>query len=182
MNGLIVFKTRYGATAQYAQWLSSGLRLPSFTPAEITDGQLEQCDCIVAGTSIYMGQLLLRSWLQQKAVLLRSKPLYLFVVGGSIATDIQQQVSVRNALPDVLKGNCHLYFLPGRIAVGKLSWKDRFFLKLGAWLEKDPIKKKTMGKDMDQVKKENLALLTIAVDSLFANSAQPVETIATVPG
>jgi menaquinone-dependent protoporphyrinogen IX oxidase len=179
MKGLIVYKSRYGATEQYAQWISAELRLPCFAPEELTDEQLRQCDCIVAGTAIYMGKLLLGPWLQQKAAILQTKPLHLFVVGGSIATDRQQQASVPgNGIPSALTGICHLYFLPGRIVVSKLNWKDMLFLKLGAFLEKDPVKKKTMGKDMDQVNKGNLPLLTTAI-SKFLNAGKPFPATAT---
>jgi hypothetical protein len=45
----------------------------------------------------------------------------------------------------------------------KLSWIDRFMLKMGARLAKDPADRKNMLTDYDDVRKENLREITAAI-------------------
>ena len=44
-----------------------------------------------------------------------------------------------------------------------LSWWDRFLLKMGARLTKDPVEKKKMLTDFNEVKKENIEPLIESV-------------------
>jgi menaquinone-dependent protoporphyrinogen IX oxidase len=63
MKGVIVFKGRYGATAQYANWLGSILQLPVYETDELSNVKLNGFDYIIAGTSVYVGKMLLAKWI-----------------------------------------------------------------------------------------------------------------------
>ena len=60
----------------------------------------------------------------------------------------------KNNIPALL-AHSGIYFLHGRVIFKQLSWMDRFMLKMGASLEKDPI-----------TKKENIAEIVNAVKIL----------------
>jgi hypothetical protein len=57
----------------------------------------------------------------------------------------------------------------------ELSWKDRFMLKMGARLTKDPAAKKTMPTDYNQVKKENITGLVNAVTKFCAAKKETMQ-------
>ena len=57
----------------------------------------------------------------------------------------------------------NFFYYPGKMAIRELSWTDRFMLKMGAKLTKDPAAKKTMLTDYNQVKQENISSLVNAV-------------------
>jgi menaquinone-dependent protoporphyrinogen IX oxidase len=65
MKGLIVFKGKYGATAQYAEWLGVALDIPVMEAEEVTAEIINDHDYVVVGSSVYVGKLRLRSWLAQ---------------------------------------------------------------------------------------------------------------------
>ena len=52
MKGVIVYKGRYGATAQYANWLGNILQLPVLKVDELSDSKLKDYDYVIAGTSV----------------------------------------------------------------------------------------------------------------------------------
>lgn len=64
MKGVVVYKTKYGATSQYAQWISKDLNLPFFEIDELDDGQLDNNGYIIIGSSVYVGKLLIEKWLK----------------------------------------------------------------------------------------------------------------------
>lgn len=169
MKGLIVYQGKYGATQQYATWTAEALQLPLFTPENIGQEEPGGCDFIVMGSAVYMGKLLMRNWIKNNSDWLQNKKLFLFIVCATPASEKNKcRQIISNNIPLPLLKCVDICFLPGRLTVDKLSRTHRLILKLGAWLEKDPAKKKAMLQDMDGVKKEHLQELIRKVE-IFRN-------------
>jgi len=164
MKGLIIYKSKYGATQQYAEWISRQLRLPIADPDIISSNDLTTYDFLVIGTSVYIGKMLLRNWIKKNRTALQGKKLFLFVVCATPASQgAKQRQILESNIPQGLFRQDQVFFLPGRLRIQQLSWRDRFLLKMGARLEKDPHKKEAMLRDIDAVKSEHLnALLQAA--------------------
>ena len=157
MKGVIVYKGKYGATKQYAEWLSTELKLPIKTPAELNAVALAQYDFVVAGGSIYVGKIGLKKWLQQHADLLNGKKVFLFIVCATPPDQTDKlELLRRENVPATLLNTCQVYFLHGRLVKKNLSLLDKFVLHMGAMLQKDPADRKKMLTDFDDVRKENL--------------------------
>jgi len=164
MKGIIIYAGKYGATAQYAKWLSETMQLPAVNLKELNAGLLAGAELVIIGSSIYVGSLLVKDWLHKHAALLQTKKVYFFIVGASVASDKDKQAHVIGANIPALNGlEKNVFFLPGRLDLKKLSWKDKLLLKLGSMLEKDPVKKKAMRTGIDAVAKEQLADLINAL-------------------
>lgn len=170
MKALIIYQSKYGATAQYAEWLSEALALPVQTAKESNAYTLGDAEYLVIGTSVYVGKLLLKKWLHDNQYILKNKTLFLFIVSGGSASDKKQQQAIISAnIPGLLINQCEIFFLPGRLIKKNLSWPDRFMLKMGAMLEKDPVKKSAMHNDIDAVSKTHLTEMVEAV-KLYAST------------
>lgn len=157
MKGIIIYKGKYGATAQYANWLGEELNFPVVFADDITPKDLQVYDLIIIGTSVYIGKLQISQWLKENQLLLKSKQLFLFLVTGTPPDEKEKlEAYIRSGVPAELMVNCIHFFLPGRLMIKKLSWKDRFMLKMGARLTKDPVVRKNMLSDYDRVKRENI--------------------------
>lgn len=160
MNAIIIYKGRYGATRQYAEWLGNKLKVPVSDCSEIDSEKLRNYDFVILGSSVYIGKLELSSWIKQNSNSLLNKKVFIFIVCATPANEIEklQKIEADN-IPATLKSICTVFFLHGRMCVEKLSWKDRLLLKLGAYFVKDKEEKKQMLQDFDDVKKENLQSL-----------------------
>jgi menaquinone-dependent protoporphyrinogen IX oxidase len=164
MNGIIVYKGKYGATRQYAQWLGHELGLPVYTSNEIQKKELSLCDFIVIGTSVYIGKLQISQWLRNNLDLIRGKKIFFFQVAGTPPDQTEKlETYIRSGVPEELRRQCEFFYYPGKMAIRELSWTDRFMLKMGARLTKDPVEKKTMLTDYNQVKQTNISSLVSAV-------------------
>ncbi|HRP58449.1 flavodoxin domain-containing protein [Agriterribacter sp.] len=172
MKSVIVYKGKYGATRQYAGWLGEALHMPLKTPEELQDADIKMHDLIIAGSSVYIGRLLIRDWLKQHAGVLKNKKILLFVVCGSNNPKDHEQIIKQN-IPGGLFGPDNIFFLPGRLVQSRLSWKDRFMLNIGAMLVKDPEAKKFMRQDRDNVKIENISAVISRSESLRAADHSP---------
>ncbi|HRN57907.1 MAG TPA: flavodoxin domain-containing protein [Agriterribacter sp.] len=174
MKSVIIYKGRYGATRQYAGWLGAALHVPLKTPEELQESDINTHDFIIAGSSVYVGKLLIRDWIRQHAGILKNKKILLFIVCGSNNPKDHEKI-IRQNIPDGLFAPDNIFFLPGRLIQSKLSWKDRFMLNVGAMLVKDPEAKKFMRQDRDNVKIENMSAVINRSESLLAADNTPSE-------
>jgi menaquinone-dependent protoporphyrinogen IX oxidase len=60
MKALIIYKGKYGATQQYAHWLSEELYVPVATTENYDEDYFSACDTVILGSSVYIGQLQLK--------------------------------------------------------------------------------------------------------------------------
>ena len=157
MKGVIISQGKYGATQQYSKWLAEELQLPQLLPGKVDAAALAMYDYVVVGSSVYVGKLVLNSWLKKHADLLKAKKVFLFIVCATPPSEVEKlQVIRQQNVPLVLLNQCVVHFLHGRILKKQLSWKDNFMLRLGAMLQKDPEAKKKMLQDFDDVRRENI--------------------------
>ena len=165
MKGLVIYKGKYGATKQYAMWIGQELRLPVASADRFPVDQLSKYDYFIIGSSVYIGKLEIKDWLKKNFDLLQNKKVFFFQVAASPTGQIEKRESYNKAsLPTTILEKIQFYYLPGRMIVRNLSAWDRFMLKMGAKLTKDPLEKKAMLTDFDHVKKENILPVIDAIN------------------
>ena len=166
MKGLIVFKGKYGATSQYAGWLGIELGLPVVEEDRPEGSTLGKFDYLVLGSSVYIGKLQLKDWLIRNIRILQQKKIFLFIVCGTGPEEKEELEKIaRDNIPEEIRNRISVFFLQGRKIQKKLSRIDRFKLKLGAILTRNPKARKLMQQDFDHVKKENLIPLINSVSA-----------------
>ena len=139
MKGIVIYKSKYGATKQYADWLGDLLHIPSVFSDHFHKESLSDYDFIILGSSVYIGKLLIRDWLVQNLNRFQPIKVFLFIVGGTDPGEKDKTDKiVKDNLPGELKNHFEIYFLRGRLKRNTLTWSDRLLLKIGAFLTKDP--------------------------------------------
>jgi len=164
MKGLVIYKGRYGATKQYAAWIGQELELPVASSDKFPEDELSKYDYFIIGSSVYIGQLEIKKWLKNNFDVLVNKKVFFFQVAASPVNETEKRESYNIAgIPAALLNKTKVFFFPGRMIMRNLSWWDRFMLKMGARLAKDPAEKTRMLTDFNDVKKEHILPLTNAV-------------------
>jgi menaquinone-dependent protoporphyrinogen IX oxidase len=157
MKSMIIYKGKYGATRQYAEWLANELQVPVASTADYNESQLTGSDIVVLGSSVYVGQLQIKQWLKEHEQTLLNKKVFLFVVCGTPPEEKEKiQPYINSSVPKSMLQHTRFYFLHGRLIYNKLSRMDKFMLRMGAMFAKGAETKKSMLTDYDDVKKENL--------------------------
>jgi menaquinone-dependent protoporphyrinogen IX oxidase len=168
-NGTVICKSKYGATLQYATWIGDELKLPVVVPERMDARILSACDFLLIGSSVYVEKLLIRDWLRQNRTLLQNKRLFLFVVCATPSSEPEKQAGIIDQnIPKGLIAPEDIFFLPGRVVIQDLSLMDGLMIKIGARLEKDPVKKQVMLSGIDAVKKENISEILKSVRAFIA--------------
>jgi menaquinone-dependent protoporphyrinogen IX oxidase len=173
MKGLVIYKGKYGTTKQYAMWIGQELQLSVASADRFPIDELPKYDYFILGSSVYIGQLEIRNWVKKNFKILQNKKIFFFQVAGSPPEQMEKRASYNKASlsPDFLK-KIQVYYLPGRMIMRNLSAWDRFMLKMGARLTKDPVEKKRMLTDFNDVKKETIDPLVKSVRN-FTNIYEP---------
>jgi menaquinone-dependent protoporphyrinogen IX oxidase len=157
MKGIIVYKGRYGATKQYAQWLGTSLHIPVIETEHMTDKNMADYDYIIIGSSVYIGKLQVREWIKRHEAVLRNRKVYFFIVCATPASEKEKIAEIVDGnIPQSLRQGNDIYILRGRMIKKNLSWLDGFMLKMGASLQKNAADRNNMLQDFDEVKPENL--------------------------
>ena len=157
MKGVIIYKGRYGATEQYARWASEELSLPFVSCDEAEEKKVREADFVIIGSSVYIGKLQASKWLNKNKDGLMNKKIFFYLVAGT-PPDQKEKLDgyIKAGVPTEMRVQSEIFYLPGRLRIAGLSWKDRFMLKMGARLTKDPTEKRSMLTDYDHVQKEKL--------------------------
>ena len=156
MNGIVLYKSRYGATRQYADWIGTDLRLPVIDPERMNEGLLAACDFLLIGASVYNGDLLLKDWLKKNQYHLVNKKLFLFIVCAPMSDAGKHHQIILDNIPGPIWDVTDIVFLPGRWILRELSVTDGQALEEKARLENDPAKKGALSQDSDDVRKEHI--------------------------
>jgi menaquinone-dependent protoporphyrinogen IX oxidase len=157
MKGLVIYKGRYGATKQYAMWIGQELQLPVASADRFPVSELPKFDYIIIGSSVYIGKLEIKKWMKNNLGVLVNKKIFLFQVAATPVDEKEKRESYNKAtIPMEILRKSESFYFPGKMKIKKLSWWDRFMLKMGARMVKNPIEKQKMLTDFNDVKRENI--------------------------
>lgn len=136
MKGAIFYASKYGSTAQYAQWISEATKLPVFN---IDDGDAnpDAFDFLILGSPIIYFKLRKHKWFKQNWSLMANKPILFFSVSGAPAGE-KLNGWIRDSLPEAFITHMEHVALQGRQIPTELTWFDRMNLKVAGLFNKDP--------------------------------------------
>lgn len=171
MKGIVIYKGKYGSTKQYAEWIAEETAMEALAPEALRRSTMNECKFIVICSAVYMGKLLLKDWLKKNYRIFRDKKLFLVVVCAIAASEEGKQKKIlHDNIPGALLGGIDVSFLPGRLTLERLSWKDRIILKMAAWIGTGPKERAAIKSGIDGVRKENIFDVVCKIES-FAKGA-----------
>jgi len=123
-NAVVIYKSNYGATKQYAEWIAAELDAVLFEASRIKPAQLMDYDVVIYGGAIYAGGINGVKLVTENPC----KKLVVFVVGASDpeTTDFSETIN-RNFTEDFLL-NTKVFHLRGGIDYDKLGLLHRFMM------------------------------------------------------
>lgn len=156
MKGILIYKGKYGATQQYATWIGAETKLSVKEIHECGEDDFVNNDFFVIGTSVYMGMLGIKEWMKANLDFLTGKKIFLFIVCGTPSGEGEY---IRSSVPERIREQCTIWFLPGRLNYKKISWMDKFVLRIGSIFAGNSKEKKRRLYGFDDVKRENISAI-----------------------
>lgn len=138
---LVVYRSKYGHTKQYAKWLANARNCEAIPLKKLSKQHIERHDTIIFGTGVYIGKM---KGLKKILRRCKTKTLIVFACGGSIKDPAHEAIIVRQNLHGVDHSNLTFFYVPGGIDLSKVKGPMRPFMNIAKWMIS---KKKNKSKD-----------------------------------
>lgn len=174
---LIVYRSKYGSTKQYAQWINKSI------PSDLVDAGKEDnfdfaaYDVIVFGGYIRMGRIAIAPLIVKNWSGIKTKKVILFTSSGTPPGHPNIQRIYQNDLPDEIRKEIKYFPLRGKILSKDLSFFDKFLVAVGRVMERDESLKSLMEEDFDEVKPENLVPLLGYIKTLSLQKENSIRSV-----
>ncbi len=164
MNGAIFFSSKYGSTAQYANWIGEAAGLPVFNIKE-TKANMSDYDFLLLGAPIIYNKLLNHKWVKANLASIENKPVIFFSVSGA-GPGSKLDSWIADSLPKHLILQMEHVALLGRQNPKELTWYDWLMLKIGGLKNPDPVARKEELKGFDYMDKASIEPILKLVEKL----------------
>lgn len=155
MKGAILYATKYGSTAQYAEWIGEATGLPVLNVSK-GDVNPDANDFLILATPVIYYKLLIADWVQRNLSKLEGKPIVMVTVSGA-PPGSKLDAWVGDSLPADFVANAKHVALRGRQVPAELTWYDRAMLIVAAWKNPDPVASKEELMGFDYMDKDSIA-------------------------
>jgi len=124
-NTIVIYESKYGHTARYANWIAESLSCPLLERKKVTHSDLENADTIIYGGGLYAGgvngiKLLTENW-----NLICNKKIAVFTCGLASPKEPANVAHIREAIAQMLPADMlekiTLFHLQGGIDYSRLS-------------------------------------------------------------
>lgn len=156
MNGIILYKSKYGATRQYARWISEETGFTLRRMGKQSRKEIAQADVVICGGSVLAYTIPVAKWITKKWNLLRNKTVILFTTSGAAPDNPELRKIFESSFAPEIAEKIQYVPLGGRMIFNNLTRFDRFLMKLGQRMEKDPAKRAAMIQDKDAVDRNGI--------------------------
>ena len=136
MKGAIFFSSKYGSTAEYAEWIGQATGLPVFNIKD-TNADPSTYDFLILGSPIIYYKLSIHKWVKKHLNRLAHKPIIFFSVSGAPA-GAKLDGWIANSLPKNFIAGMQHVALQGRQIPEELTFYDRMMLKIAGLFNTDP--------------------------------------------
>jgi menaquinone-dependent protoporphyrinogen IX oxidase len=167
MKGIVVYKTKYGSTREYAQWISEESGFPLYSVRQRPGRILADSDIVILGSPIRIGRLKIAPWMKRRWQMLRQKKLVVFSVSAALPDDPSVHDAWRQSLTEDIRAVCTCFSLPGRLVFDKLTPIDKLLMHGGARMERDPQVREGMLKGIDNVERRLIEPIVRHIRSLL---------------
>lgn len=155
MKTIVVYRSKYGYTKKYAEWLAESLGCDIKENASFTD--IAGYDAVICGGGIYAGRINGAKLITKNMSRLSGKKLVLFAVGSSVGRPEELEAFWKKALEETVREKIPHFYLRGGFDYGRLGSVDRLMMNM--------LKKMLLGKDiLTEDDKGLLAAYEIPID------------------
>jgi menaquinone-dependent protoporphyrinogen IX oxidase len=126
MRAVILYKSKYGTTKQYAEWIANALNADLFDVKDISTAKLSEYDYAVLGGGMYAGSVLGANLINK----IKCKQIVLFTVGLADPATTDYSKHIKRMFPDGIPENIKIFHFRGGINYNKLSFVHKTMMSM----------------------------------------------------
>ncbi len=174
LKGAVLYATKYGSTAEYADWIGAATGLPVFNVRR-EEVDPDAFDFLILATPVIYYKLLITDWVQRNFSKLEGKPIVMVTVSGA-PPGPKLDAWVGDSLPADFIANAKHVALRGRQIPRELTWYDRAMLIIAAWKNPDPVESEEELKGFDYIDKDSIAPVLALANELISRGLETTRT------
>lgn len=167
MKGIVLYKTSYGSTKEYAEWISEDTGFEAHPIDKAGELPLTSFDTIIVGGYVMASKIVIGRWVASNWEQLKDKHVVIFSTSGAKPSPEVKQEFLEKSFPPEIAAKIEYFPMHGRriekdlSLVGKTAmWVARTFIA------KDAQEKEDMSRDVDGVDRNYVTPLVEYVKSL----------------
>lgn len=130
-SGIILYKSKYGATKKYAEWISERTGFSYIRTEDADINNLMEYDVIILGGGIYASGIAGLSFLKKHISKLKGKKIIVFCCGASPYEKSAFDTVVNfNLKGELMVMDIPCYYCRGTFDMSEMSFKDRILCKM----------------------------------------------------
>ena len=175
MNAVVIYKTKYGSTKTYAQWIAASLGCEAFDAKNIGADDLTKYDTIVYGGGLYAEVINGVSLITKNIDKLNGKKIAVYTTGITpldCRDYYDKMVIEKNFKPEILS-KIKVFNFMGKMVLSELSLVHRTALKT---------LKKIMSSKQNPTDMEKLLIDLCDADGDFCNKADIIPLVEYISG
>lgn len=169
MKGIILYKSVYGSTAQYAAWLRDDLGFEMVSFEDQKRIAWNDYDTVIIGCPVVMNKPFLSGWIARHWQDLKHSRVFLFTTSGAPPYSPAIENGYREAVPGEIRQKLTYLPIPGHFNYSRMRFVHKLMLQIRTLIQKNPETRKSMRRDMrnpvDNVERMALLQLINAVTS-----------------
>lgn len=126
---IVVYKSNYGSTKKYANWIAEALKVNLHEITEVTKEVIEDCDTIIYGGGVYASRIIGLESLLKKYRDIRNKDFIVFAVGASPKSN-ETEKFIKEVLKKLELNNVKSFYLRGAIDEKNMTFIHRTMMKM----------------------------------------------------
>jgi menaquinone-dependent protoporphyrinogen IX oxidase len=176
MKTLILYKSKYGCSKQYAQWLSLEIKsdIYELDQYQSLGPSLENYGLIILGGGIYFGKINGADFVSTNWDILKNKKVILFSTSGAEPGEATINKFYENSLPQEIRSKIRYFPLSGACEYKDLSILHKILVFIVSLFLKNPQKKQDLRYGLNRAIRENVnPILEYIRASLLSNVMIP---------
>ena len=126
----VVYKSKYGSTRKYAEWIANALEADLFEAAKVCVQDVLDCDTVILGGGLYASGILGSDFITKNYASLKDKKLVVFTVGlaNPKLTDYSAIIE-KNFTPEI-RSAIRIFHFRGAIDYKNINLKHKTMMSL----------------------------------------------------
>lgn len=168
-SSAVIYRSRYGSSRQYAQWIATELGADLYETHKVSVKDLQAYDTLIFGGGLYANKILGINFLKKNFEQLNDSRIIVFSV-GTARPDAKNLTGISQAnLSEHMRREVHFFHLRGAIDYPNMRWPHRLLM----WLVKKHIER-TPGNERSIDEQDILDYYGTRTSFLSQDSIQPL--------
>ena len=155
MSGIIVYRSSYGSTKQYADWIHEETGFPVYDSRD-KGIPWDGADTVVIGSPILANKPMLTGWIGKHWDRMKDKNVVLFTTSGADPATDPVKDWIEKALPEPIRSGIRVFPLAGRFDYAKLRGPYKAMIWAAAFIFRSKEVKDQLRNPVDGVAREKL--------------------------